>query len=123
MTTLDPETLRPQFPSLAVTLEDGRTVVYFDGPGGTQVPQRVIDAVGDYYREMNANSGGAFLTSRRSDGMVEEARVALADFLNAASPSEILFSQNMTTHPFNVSRAIGRYFAKVVQCSERGPNE
>lgn len=107
MASFDATALRSQFPALALTLDDGRPVVYFDGPGGTQVPQRVIDAVGDYYREMNANSGGAFLTSRRSDAMVAEARAALADFLNAGSPSEILFSQNMTTHTFNISRAIG----------------
>ena len=103
---LDPDALRLRFPALQMTV-DGHPAVFLDGPGGTQVPQSVIDAVSGYYREMNANSGGAFLTSRRSDEMVEDARIALADFLNARAPSEILFSQNMTTHTFNLSRAIG----------------
>lgn len=107
MTTFDPLELRKQFPALALTL-DGRPVVYFDGPGGTQVPQRVIDAVTRYYTEMNSNCDGAFLSSQRSDAMLAEAHAALADFLNARSPEEIKFSQNMTTHTFNLSRAIGQ---------------
>lgn len=98
--------LRARFPALALTL-DGRPAVYLDGPGGTQVPQAVIDAVSAYYREANANAGGAFLTSRRSDERVATARGAFADFLGASSPEEVKFGPNMTTLTFGVSRAIG----------------
>ena len=98
--------LRAQFPALEVTLDD-RPVVYLDGPGGTQVPQRVIDAVTAYYAESNANVGGAFLTSRRSDERVAGARDAFADFLNARSAAEIKFGPNMTTLTFGLSRALG----------------
>ena len=107
MTGIDPIELRQQFPALGQTV-NGRPAVFFDGPGGTQVPQRVIDAVTRYYVEMNSNDGGAFVTSRRSDAMVGEARAALADLLNAPSPDLIKFSQNMTTHTFNLSRAFGQ---------------
>ena len=106
MTAFDPIVLRQQFPALSIT-QNGQPLVFFDGPGGTHVPQRVIDAVSRYYVEMNANRDGAFLTSQRSDAMLDEAHQALADFLNARSPDEISFSQNMTTHTFNLSRALG----------------
>jgi cysteine desulfurase family protein (TIGR01976 family) len=102
---LDVDALRVQFPALAAE-QDGRPVAYFDGPGGTQVPQRVIDAVGAYYREANANHGGAFLTSERSDAISAAAHAALADFLGATSPEEIKLGPNMTTLTFHVSRAI-----------------
>jgi cysteine desulfurase family protein (TIGR01976 family) len=104
--SLDVASLRAQFPALRVEL-DGRPVVYLDGPGGTQVPQRVIDTVASYYRESNANSGGAFLTSQRSDERLAAARDACADFLNARSADEIKFGPNMTTLTFGLSRAIG----------------
>ena len=78
-----------------------------DGPGGTQVPQRVIDAVGGYYRDMNANSGGAFRTSESNDAMSAEAHAAVADLLGAASPDEIKFGANMTTLTFHIGRSIG----------------
>jgi selenocysteine lyase/cysteine desulfurase len=88
MPALDPAVLRPEFPSL--TLEQGaRPVAYFDAPGGTQVPQRVIDAVADYYARSNANEVGAFATSERSDAIVRDAHAAVADLYNAASPDEI----------------------------------
>jgi cysteine desulfurase family protein (TIGR01976 family) len=104
--SLDVAALRAQFPALGLEL-DGRPVVYLDGPGGTQVPERVIDAVAGYYRESNANSGGAFLTSQRSDERLAAAREACADFLNARSAREIKFGPNMTTLTFGLSRAIG----------------
>jgi cysteine desulfurase family protein (TIGR01976 family) len=106
MTTFDPMSVRGQFPALALE-QDGRPVVYLDGPGGTQVPQRVIDAVVGYYRTMNANDGGAFLTSRRSGEMVQAARAAVADLLGATSPGQVHFGANMTTLTFHVSRSIG----------------
>ncbi len=110
MTTLDPQPLREQFPALA-RRQGGNPVVYLDGPGGTQVPQRVIDAVSSYYREMNANDGGAFVTSELSDATVDEAHAAVAEFVGAASPEEIKFGANMTTLTFHVSRAITATFA------------
>ena len=107
MPAFDPALVRPQFPALAA-LQDGRPVVFLDGPGGTQVPQRVIDAVAGYYRETNANVHGAFATSVRSDAILEEAHAAVADLLGAASPAEVKFGQNMTSLTFALSRAIAR---------------
>ena len=104
--TFDVAALRSEFPALSIE-QDGRPVALFDGPGGTQVPQRVIDAVAAYYREANANAGGAFLTSERSDAIVEAARAAMADFVGAASSDEIAFGANMTTLTFHASRSIG----------------
>jgi cysteine desulfurase family protein (TIGR01976 family) len=106
MPAFDVDALRAQFPSLA-RRQDGRPVVFLDGPGGTQVPQRVIDAVAGYYRDMNANSGGAFTTSEATDAMAAEAHAAVADFLGAASPDEIKFGANMSTLTLHVGRSIG----------------
>lgn len=103
----DVEALRAEFPSLARRGADGRPAVFLDGPGGTQVPQRVIDAVSDYYTNSNANAGGAFVTSERSDAMTEEAHAAVADFLGAASPDEIKFGYNMSTLTLHIGRSIG----------------
>ena len=104
---LDLAAIRAAFPSLDVEL-NGQPVVYFDNPGGTQVPQACIDAITQYLSSANANTGGAFLTSQRTDAMLDEAHAAMADFLNAADPREIVFGANMTTLTFAFSRAIGR---------------
>jgi cysteine desulfurase family protein (TIGR01976 family) len=104
---LDLATIRTAFPSLAVE-QNGQPVVYFDNPGGTQVPQACIDAIAQYLSSANANTGGAFLTSQRTDAVLAEAHAAMADFLNADDPREIVFGANMTTLTFAVSRAIGR---------------
>ena len=98
--------LRSQFPALQQSMPDGRPFIYFDGPGGTQVPQRVIDAMTDYLIKMNANKHGLFLTSQKSDAALDAAAVAMADFLNAASPQEIAFGNNMTSLTFHLSRSI-----------------
>lgn len=105
MTAFDVEALRRRFPALSIE-QDGRPVALFDGPGGTQVPDSVIEAVGRYYGESNANADGAFLTSRRSDAIVAEAHRAMADMLGAADPAEIKFGANMTTLTFHVGRSI-----------------
>jgi cysteine desulfurase family protein (TIGR01976 family) len=97
-----------QFPALEQTDERGRPYVYFDGPGGTQVPQVVIDAMADYLAHANANTHGAYLTSQRTDQAIANARQAMADYINAPSPDEIVFGPNMTTLTFNISRAIAR---------------
>jgi len=100
--------IRKQLPSLTQT-QDGKPVVYFDNPGGTQVPQTVIDAMVRYLVRDNANHGGAFPTSRRSDAMLEEAHQAMADMLGAASRNEVAFGANMTTHTMGLSRALAHW--------------
>lgn len=100
--------VRAQFPSLQRTLDDGSLPIFFDNPAGTQVPRTVIDAVVEYYTTMNANSGGVFYTSRQTDAIVEQARQAMADFLNAPSADEIVFGPNMTTLCFALSRALAK---------------
>ncbi len=110
MPHVDLSPLRSQFPALALH-DAGRPAVFFDGPGGTQVPQRVIDAMSRYLAHTNANHGGAFRTSRESDAVLVAAHEAMADLLNAPSASEIVFGANMTTLTFAFSRAIGRALA------------
>jgi cysteine desulfurase family protein (TIGR01976 family) len=105
-TALDITWVRSQFPSLAQTV-NGHPAAFLDGPGGTQVPQRVIDAMSDYLRRENANTGGAYATSRHTDAMLAEARGAMGDFLNCTA-DEIVFGPNMTTLTYAMSRAIGR---------------
>ena len=105
-TALDLTWVRAQFPSLAQGVH-GHPAVFLDGPGGTQVPQRVIDAIADHLARNNANTGGAYQTSRNTDRTVAEARSAMADFLNCEA-DEIVFGPNMTTLTFAMSRAIGR---------------
>lgn len=103
---LDLQWVRSQFPSLAQTV-GGHPATFLDGPGGTQVPQRVIDAISDYLRRDNANTAGAYATSRHTDGMIAGARAAMADFLHC-SADEVAFGPNMTTLTFAMSRALGR---------------
>jgi cysteine desulfurase family protein (TIGR01976 family) len=105
MAEFDVEALRARFPALAIE-QDAVPVALFDGPGGTQVPDTVIEAVGRYYRESNANHDGPFLTSRRSDAVLDDAHLALADLLNAADPAEIKFGANMTTLTMHLARSI-----------------
>lgn len=98
--------IREQFPALALEV-NGHPAVYFDGPGGTQVPQRVLDAMTDYFVRSNANTHGAFETSRRTDVVVSAARAAMADLLGCAT-DEVAFGPNMTTLTFALSRSLGR---------------
>src|SRR5215471_6152403 len=103
---LDLTYVRSQFPSLAQTV-NGYPAAFLDGPGGTQVPQRVIDAISRYLSHDNANTGGAYATSRHADAMIAEARKAMADFLHCGA-DEVAFGPNMTSLTFAISRAIGR---------------
>jgi cysteine desulfurase family protein (TIGR01976 family) len=107
MTSFDLEWIRAQFPALSKA-SDRHSAIYLDGPGGTQVPGSVIDAIAHYLTTSNANAHGAFAASRRTDALVIEARQAMANFLGCA-PSEIVFGANMTTLTFALSRAIGRF--------------
>ena len=106
MPDFDVQAVRRRFPALA-ELHGDRPLAYLDGPGGTQVPDTVIEAVAGYYRASNANSGGAFATSERSDAIAAEAHAAMADLLGAADPDLITFGANMTTLTFHISRSIG----------------
>jgi len=103
----DLESIRAQFPALALT-DDGVRRIYFDNPAGTQVPTRVVEAISDCLLTKNANLGGGFATSNIVDEVVQNARDAMADFLNAPSPDEVIFGQNMTTLTLHLSRSIGR---------------
>jgi cysteine desulfurase family protein (TIGR01976 family) len=105
-TKLDLVRIRAQFPSLAQTV-NGHPATFLDGPGGTQVPQRVIDAISHYLSRENANSGGNYETARRTDKMLLDARHAMADFLGC-DWDEIVFGMNMTSLTFAMSRSIGR---------------
>lgn len=96
------DSVRAQFPALA------SGAVYFDNPGGTQVPQCVIDRITDYLVRYNANKGGAFQTSVASDAVLDAAHAAMADMLNC-EPNEIVFGQNMTTLTFHISRSLAKW--------------
>lgn len=106
--TLDLETIRSQFPALNET-DDGVARIYLDNPAGTQVPQRVVDAMSCCMLDASANMGGYFRTSLAVGDIVANAQHAMADFLNAPSADEIIFGQNMTSLTFHVSRSIGRF--------------
>ena len=105
-TTLDLTWVRSQFPSLAQTI-NGNPAVFLDGPGGTQVPLRVIETIAEYLQSHNANTNGAYQTSRNTDRVIAGARAAMADFFNCDA-DEVVFGPNMTTLTFAMSRTIGR---------------
>jgi cysteine desulfurase family protein (TIGR01976 family) len=98
--------VREQFPSLKLQV-NGRAAAFLDGPAGTQVPRQVIHAVEDYFVNANANTCGAFETSRRNDAMIASTRATMGDFFHC-EPGEVVFGQNMTTITFALARAIGR---------------
>ena len=104
--TLDRSWVRSQFPSLSQTV-NGQPAIFFDAPGGAQVTSGVIHAISDYLTRSNANTHGAFATSRRTDQVLADAHRAMSDFLGC-EPDEIVFGPNMTTLTFSLSRALGR---------------
>ena len=103
----DLQAIRAQFPALALT-DRSRRRIYFDNPAGTQVLASVAEAMSDCLLKKSANVGGYFASSQDAGEVVQSARIAMADFLNAPSPDEIVFGQNMTTITFHLSRSIGR---------------
>ena len=107
MAPLDPAALRPRFPALSRTDEDGRPVVYADAPGGSQVPQTVIDAIAGHLRSGISNTHGAFAASEETDALIADARRAAAD-VTGADPGEIVFGPNSTTLLLHLSRSFGR---------------
>ena len=106
--TLSVNEIRANFPALN-RVHNGFPVAYFDGPGGTQVPRVVVEAMSDYLFNHNANSHWAFPTSNETDAIIADSRAALANYLNA-SADEIAFGQNMTSLTFHLARALGRNF-------------
>ncbi len=106
--TLSIKAVRSQFPALE-RVHNGHPVAYFDGPGGTQVPRGVVEAMSDYLLNHNANTHWAYPTSNETDKLLEDSRQAFADFLNAGA-DEIVFGQNMTTLTLHLGRALGRRF-------------
>jgi cysteine desulfurase family protein (TIGR01976 family) len=104
--TISTEEIRKQFPALE-RVHNGFPVAYFDGAGGTQTPRVVVDAVADYLLNHNANTHWEYPTSHETDAIIEAARAAFADFLNASAP-EIVFGPNTTTMIYHLSRALGR---------------
>jgi len=106
-TFVDLSSYRTRFPALGMQQETG-PLVFFDNPGGTQVPATVAKAMSQYLLTANANVHGPFLTSRRTDEVLSAAHIAMADLLNAPSADEIIFGQNMTSLTFAMSRSLGR---------------
>src|SRR6267143_224835 len=102
------EEIRAHFPALE-RIHCNYPVAYFDGPGGTQVPRPVVEAMADYLYHHNANTHWAYPTSEETDVAIEHARQSCAEFLNA-SPDEIAFGANMTTLTFHLARALGRHW-------------
>src|SRR4030095_13125555 len=100
--------IRLHFPALA-RIHSGLPVAYFDGPGGTQVPSQVVDAMADYLYHHNANTHWAYPTSEETDAALEQARHTCADLVNA-SAGEIAFGANMTTLTFHLARALGAQY-------------
>ena len=100
--TLNPDRVRQQFPSL------DRPAVFLDNPAGTQISRQSLDRINRYLLEHNANHEGMFETSRKSDEILHDAHAAMADFLNASRPEEIIFGNNMTTLTLHMSRTLAR---------------
>lgn len=108
---MDLDALRDQFPALKRT-DNGQPVIWADAPGGTQVPERVIDGMARFLRRGTANLHGDFAASAETDAIVEEARSAAAVFLGTLHPEEIHFGQNTTSLHFALSHALARTWNK-----------
>ena len=102
---------RFQFPALQRT-PSNQSIVFLDGPGGTQVPNQVIDAISQYYKRSNANTHGSFLYSKETDQLMDRTREKVATFLGANGPECISYGQNMTSLNYSLAKGMGRYFQK-----------
>src|SRR6185503_8290183 len=100
--TFNTDLIRQHFPSLE------RPAIFLDNPAGTQISKQSLERINRYLLECNANHGGLFETSQQSDEILHEAHAAMADFLNAARPEEIVFGNNMTTLTLHISRSLAR---------------
>jgi cysteine desulfurase family protein (TIGR01976 family) len=105
------ESVRTQFPALR-RVHNGHPVAYFDGPGGTQVPSSVVEAIGDYLLHHNANTHWVYPSSQETDALLLDARRVFAAFFNAPGPEWVSFGQNMTTITFHVARALARQWGE-----------
>jgi cysteine desulfurase family protein (TIGR01976 family) len=105
---INTDQIRLLFPSLH-RLHNNQPLIYFDGPGGTQVPQSVIDAISNYYKRSNSNTHGEFITTNETDQIIRDMRYAIAAFLGAESPETISIGQNMTTLNFALAHSIARF--------------
>ena len=104
--------VRSNFPSLSLKDENENQIIYLDGPGGTQVPSSVIDAISNYYRQSNSNTHGEFITSKETDSIMDSMRKKVAQFLGAESKECISIGQNMTTLNYSLSRGLSKFFKK-----------
>ena len=104
--------VRSNFPSLSLKDENENQIIYLDGPGGTQVPSIVIDAISNYYRQSNSNTHGEFITSKETDSIMDSMREKVAQFLGAESKECISIGQNMTTLNYSLSRGLSKIIKK-----------
>ena len=109
---LDSKILRESFPSLNRLDSKNNQIIYLDGPGGTQVPIQVIEAISDYYQRSNANTHGEFITSKETDIIIDGLRSRMSDMLGAENSNTISIGQNMTTLNYSLSHALSRKFKK-----------
>ena len=104
--------VRSNFPSLSLKDENENQIIYLDGPGGTQVPSSVIDAISNYYRQSNSNTHGEFITSKETDSIMDSMRKKVAQLLGAESKECISIGQNMTTLNYSLSRGLSKIIKK-----------
>ena len=109
---IDLDKVRSNFPSLSLKDENENQIIYLDGPGGTQVPSSVIDAISNYYRQSNSNTHGEFITSKETDSIMDSMREKVAQLLGAESKECISIGQNMTTLNYSLSRGLSKIFKK-----------
>ena len=109
---IDLDKVRSNFPSLSLKDENENQIIYLDGPGGTQVPSIVIDAISNYYRQSNSNTHGEFITSKETDSIMDSMREKVAQFLGAESKECISIGQNMTTLNYSLSRGLSKIIKK-----------
>ena len=109
---IDLDKVRSNFPSLSLKDENENQIIYLDGPGGTQVPSSVIDAISNYYRQSNSNTHGEFITSKETDSIMDSMRKKVAQLLGAESKECISIGQNMTTLNYSLSRGLSKIFKK-----------
>ena len=105
--------IRNHFPSLEIKNSRGEKIIYLDGPGGTQVPNSVINAISNYYKTSNSNTHGSFITSNRTDKIMDETRKNLSIFLGAQNKNSISIGHNMTTLSFSLVRAFSKIFKTI----------
>ena len=109
---IDLDKVRSNFPSLSLKDENENQIIYLDGPGGTQVPSSVIDAISNYYRQSNSNTHGEFITSKETDSIMDSMREKVAQLLGAESKECISIGQNMTTLNYSLSRGLSKIIKK-----------